>query len=483
MKIKSIVTVFCVLLTSTLNAQHYEGLDTIPGRYKDFYYPEWYDECPGFCTDSAKFTPFCSMVGYGTIIRENYTPRPLTVKGVAVMVARDELDGPRTPLDTTRLPEYVFLYQRDHSQPDSLLFVDSARWDTVVPKVMRLPTICDSATQVDTVRFPIVRYCYVHECRFDKPHIVDSTFYIGGTNNSNGLVFDDTDSVMDYRPAHLRITYYAIHPNDASACQMHLKGRYWRRDTLTPWEYQPMHRLENPFGQFLAIVDNHYLNVYTSDSTMGTVTGSGLFPDQSYDTISAIPNPGYAFLRWNDGSTANPRVVCLNHDTSFTAYFREDRDFFVQLASNNDDWGTVTGQGYYSANSTATIKATPNSGYIFDRWSDGNLLSTRSITVTQDTTLTAYFYVDSSMLDIAKPSEDGPCVTLQPNPAGSHVEIKADSYGEYTVELLNANGGVELQAAFSGTKTSLDLSALPSGTYIVRIATTAGTAYKKLVVK
>ena len=480
---KKIITISLLMaLTGQIAvlAQHYGPLDTIPGRYKDFYYPEWYDECPTFCTENARFKPNYWQIGYGTFLRENYTPRPLSLKGVAVMAVPEEWNPNHPPADTVRMPQYVFVYQWDPSQPDSLLYVDSARWDTLTPKVMMLPTICDSVTQADTQNFPQRYYCYVYECRFSKPVTVDSFFYIGGTNNGcNTTVYSEI-----YGPiaTNLRITYFAMGNYDKALCPMNLTKAYWRGHSDMPWHFEPIEN-DNVFGQFLAIVDNHYLNVYTSDSTMGTVTGSGLFPDQSYDTIAAIPNPGYAFLRWNDGSTANPRVVCLNHDTSFTAYFIEERDFFVQLASNNDDWGTVTGQGYYSANSTATIKATPNSGYFFDRWSDGNLLSTRSITVTQDTALTAYFYVDSSMLDIAKPSEDGPCVTLQPNPAGSHVEIKADSYGEYTVELLNARGTVALQAAFSGTKTSLDLSALPSGTYIVRIATTAGTAYKKLVVK
>ena len=475
-----IALIFVIAGQTAVNAQHYGQLDTIPGRYKDFYYPEWYDECPIFRDGSVRFRPSYMSFGYGTYLRQNYTPRPMVLKGVAVMVVPENWGLGIHPVDTIRRPQYVHVYQWDPSQSDSLLFLDSARWDTITPRVMCLPAVCDSVAQSDT-SIPYY-YCYVYECRFEKPVTIDSFFYIGGTNyGCNDEVFVER---LGYVPACLRITYLAMRSNSGSkSCPMNLRGAYWRGHSNMPWHYEPLSVREEYYGMFLAIVDNHYLNVHSADSTMGTVTGSGLFPDQSYDTIAAIPNPGYAFLHWNDGSTANPRVVCLNHDTSFTAYFREDRDFFVQLASNNDDWGTVTGQGYYSANSTATIKATPNSGYIFDRWSDGNLLSTRSITVTQDTTLTAYFYVDSSLLGISTPSESGLHVTLRPNPADSRVEIEADSHGEYTVELLNARGTVALQAVFSGTKTSLDLSALPSGTYIVRIATTAGTAYKKLVVK
>ena len=44
--------------------------------------------------------------------------------------------------------------------------------------------------------------------------------------------------------------------------------------------------------------------------------------------------------------------------------------------------GTVSGAGTYEVGSTATIKATPNSGYKFVKWSDGNTNAERQITIT-----------------------------------------------------------------------------------------------------
>lgn len=37
------------------------------------------------------------------------------------------------------------------------------------------------------------------------------------------------------------------------------------------------------------------------------------------------------------------------------------------------------------------IKATPKSGYAFDKWSDGNTSATRQLTVSQNLNLTAQF--------------------------------------------------------------------------------------------
>ena len=53
--------------------------------------------------------------------------------------------------------------------------------------------------------------------------------------------------------------------------------------------------------------------------------------------------------------------------------------------------GTVTGDGNYDNNTTATLTATPNTGYKFKQWNDGNTSATRTITATADATYTAEF--------------------------------------------------------------------------------------------
>jgi hypothetical protein len=58
--------------------------------------------------------------------------------------------------------------------------------------------------------------------------------------------------------------------------------------------------------------------------------------------------------------------------------------------------GTVTGTGDYAANTNATITATPNTGYRFVQWNDGNSQSIRTITVTQDISFVAEFAVVST---------------------------------------------------------------------------------------
>lgn len=70
-------------------------------------------------------------------------------------------------------------------------------------------------------------------------------------------------------------------------------------------------------------------------------------------------------------------------------------NYTVTLSVNNSSMGSVSGGGTYTQGATATISATANSGYHFDHWSDGNTQNPRSLTVTSDISLTAYFQANS----------------------------------------------------------------------------------------
>ena len=63
----------------------------------------------------------------------------------------------------------------------------------------------------------------------------------------------------------------------------------------------------------------------------------------------------------------------------------------VTVTVDDPSMGTVSGDGTYTVGTTATLTATPNVGYHFVQWNDGNHDNPRSLTVTHDTTLTASF--------------------------------------------------------------------------------------------
>lgn len=62
------------------------------------------------------------------------------------------------------------------------------------------------------------------------------------------------------------------------------------------------------------------------------------------------------------------------------------------ISVKTEGGGTVTGGGSnFLLNDKTTIKATPDNGYRFVHWSDGNTDASRTITVTANTTYTAVF--------------------------------------------------------------------------------------------
>ncbi|MBQ6742237.1 MAG: leucine-rich repeat domain-containing protein [Bacteroidales bacterium] len=68
----------------------------------------------------------------------------------------------------------------------------------------------------------------------------------------------------------------------------------------------------------------------------------------------------------------------------------------ITATSADPAMGTVTGGGTYNGGATATLTATPNSGYHFVQWQDGNTQNPRTITVTGDATYTATFAPDAA---------------------------------------------------------------------------------------
>ena len=65
--------------------------------------------------------------------------------------------------------------------------------------------------------------------------------------------------------------------------------------------------------------------------------------------------------------------------------------YTITVTANNDAYGTVTGGGVYDSAATATLTATPNEGYKFVNWDDGNTQNPRIVTVTSNASYIANF--------------------------------------------------------------------------------------------
>lgn len=70
---------------------------------------------------------------------------------------------------------------------------------------------------------------------------------------------------------------------------------------------------------------------------------------------------------------------------------QDTKTWTITVQSADNSMGYTSGTGVYDNNATATIKATPNEGFVFKEWNDGNNANPREIIVKEDMTFTAYF--------------------------------------------------------------------------------------------
>lgn len=112
-------------------------------------------------------------------------------------------------------------------------------------------------------------------------------------------------------------------------------------------------------------------------------------------TIYAIPEFGYEFSHWSDGSTKSERhenefTNMKPGDTLFlTAYFTAKSLYNITLISSDSAMGSVKGGGSLPAGSMIFKEAIPNMGYKFKEWK-----SLRGYSLTQvqgHDTIVAYF--------------------------------------------------------------------------------------------
>ena len=119
---------------------------------------------------------------------------------------------------------------------------------------------------------------------------------------------------------------------------------------------------------------------------------AGRYPYGTTMTLTATPAPGYRFVSWSDGNSQQVRDITLAADVNITATFTQI-NYNIVITSNDPAKGTVSGlQSVYHYGDVLNLTAQPTSEqYHFDFWSDGDENAVRTLTVTSDLTLIAFF--------------------------------------------------------------------------------------------
>lgn len=206
------------------------------------------------------------------------------------------------------------------------------------------------------------------------------------------------------------------------------------------------------------------LSAMTNDGGIATIipqNGSDIRCTDSTAVIQATANYGYHFVQWNNGNIANPDTLHLVGDSAITAIFAKNQ-YTLTITSSDDAIGTVSGGGTYDYLDEATLTATTTAAHHhFVQWSDGETDTLRTITVTQDLTLTAVFAIDTHQVATATNNElygsvdgagffpYGSTVTLTPNPENGYYFVYWNNGDTANPNTFTVTGDTLLSALFA----------------------------------
>ena len=124
---------------------------------------------------------------------------------------------------------------------------------------------------------------------------------------------------------------------------------------------------------------------------------SGVYDALEAVNLVATPASGYTFLKWSDGFISPNRTVYMDADITLEAIFvPSSTKFTITISAEGPGIVNESVNGEYEAGTGVLIEATPDLGNKLLQWSDGDKDATRTIFLTQDTTLVATF-VDATL--------------------------------------------------------------------------------------
>ena len=232
--------------------------------------------------------------------------------------------------------------------------------------------------------------------RIDIPASVET---IGGSytfaNNSNlaQLVVYGNDTEFEWVDGE---PTFENTPNVRLYANSNSKAKVFAADHDIPFSIIPIDITLNKTTATLKKGDTLTLAA-TTDPVGGYVTWSS-----SDNSIASVDLAGKVTAKAVGNATIT--ATCLD-ETATCQVSVEQTSFSIAVSANNASYGSVTGGGTYDNGASATVKATPKSGYRFVRWlEDGTEVSKNAsytFAVTKNVTLIAEFASDSSVVSFS----------------------------------------------------------------------------------
>ncbi|MCD4794877.1 MAG: leucine-rich repeat domain-containing protein [Bacteroidales bacterium] len=190
----------------------------------------------------------------------------------------------------------------------------------------------------------------------------------------------------------------------------------------------------------------HYTPNAGDNLDLTVITGGTANTYQWYKdnvAISGAVSSTYSIINYNSGDDAGI-YMCKIDNTIATALTLESRNIYIgtdvttfeiSATANPIESGTITGTGTYNDGATATLTATPETGYNFVKWTEDDItVSVDAVyifNVGEDRTLIANFESTVSISEL----ENKISFTVYPNPARNLVNIQLNNIEDNNIQL------------------------------------------------
>ncbi len=400
------------------------------------------------------------------VARYCYSDQPLRVIGIAVAASiffdYNSVTTPATESEmlAKMVPEYLRLYEVD-SATDNMILLDQAEWTHTLAPRYKIATSYEHATSY-------TKYEDLYEVFFDSVITVHDSFYVAMTGNNN---------------------YYRPNVDRASVCMAATRASDLYGYDVSEWAPKPNH-----YRRKLHLVDVNNIDFTFEETDTNWHSYSVLYHHEASSNKAPDLTDFMYIFPIIDTSRIIPPPTCRTPNGLTLVYVNDGTATLAWSGGNADHWelslcadGCEPEEGSITQwnSSAATLQ-----GLDTAQWYEARV---RAVCSHDD----SIYYSDwSDSLRFYMPGSNGGGGTdptgiettadrytyVMPNPASGNVTV-ASSFRIGDVELLDLNGKSHLRTTVDGLSAALDISSLPAGTYIVRVTTSAGTAYKKLIVK
>ena len=191
------------------------------------------------------------------------------------------------------------------------------------------------------------------------------------------------------------------------------------------------------------------------------------------DTAPQLGN--YVFSYANEGMLVHIPCGSLGSYSSVWGNqinnFSEELMYTLNVLSADETMGSVEVLTEPDCEQDAVVQAIPGTGYVFDHWSDGDTNHLRTLSLTSDTTLIAYFATDG--VGINEFGSQLPLISVR----NGRIVIEG-AEGE-TLQVFDIQGRQLMNGEIQTSHFEMQSSKLSTGTYIVKVGRHAA---RKIVV-